>query len=613
MCGIVGVLRPSEPVLSALVEGLRVLEYRGYDSVGVGVLMDGGVVIEKRAGRIEELEKALRSGALDDVRAGIGHSRWATHGPPTDANAHPHTDAAGRLALVHNGIIENYLELREELIGAGVEFRSETDTEVLAHLVGRELEAGHDLAESMRRALGRVHGYYATAVLTQGEQPQLVCAREGPPLCVAVTDDAAFLASDVLAILPFTRDICFIEDGDIATLSPGELRITDREGNPVERPIKHIEWDSEEADRGGYAHYMLKEIHEQPDVIARTMQGKLDAEAGDVRLEGEAFSDEALRAIDRLQVVACGTALHAGYVAEYLIEGLARIPVDVDFASEFRYRNPVLTPNPMVLGISQSGETADTLAALRLAIARGAEPICLCNSIGSTMMRESKAAILLEAGPEIGVASTKAFVAMLVAANMLALRIGRARGTISRTEGQAHIASLQGLRAALEHMLAPEQVDRIRRIAEEHAHAKGFLFLGRGINFPVALEGALKLKEISYVHAEGYPAGEMKHGPIALIEPGMTTVVLASKGDLADKVRSNAEQVRARGGHVIVIGSAPECLAVADEAVDVPDISPWLAPILNVVPLQLFSYFVALERGCDIDKPRNLAKSVTVE
>ena len=613
MCGIVGVLRPNEPVLSALVEGLRVLEYRGYDSVGVGVLQDGALVVRKRAGRIEELESALADGALDDVRAGIGHSRWATHGPPTDANAHPHVDASERIALVHNGIIENYLELREELTGAGVEFRSDTDTEVLAHLVGRELDAGHALDEGVRRALRRLHGYYATAVLRNAAEPELVCARQGPPLCVAVTDDAAYLASDVRAILPHTREVCFLEDGDVATLAPGRLEITDREGNPVERPTRHIEWDSEEADLGGYPHYMLKEIHEQPDVVARTMQGKLDLERGDVRLEGEVFGDAALQAIDRVQVVACGTALHAGYVAGYLIEGLARVPVDVDFASEFRYRDPVLTGNPMVLGISQSGETADTLAALRLAIARGAEPVSLCNSIGSTMVRESRAAVLLEAGPEIGVASTKAFVAMLVAATLLAVRIGRARGTLSEEDGRAVLADLGRLRAALEHMLAPDSVARIRRIAEEHANAKGFLFLGRGINYPVALEGALKLKEISYVHAEGYPAGEMKHGPIALIEPGMTTVVLATKDDLADKIRSNAEQVRARGGHVIVVGSAPECLAVADEALDVPDISRWLSPILNVIPLQLFSYHVALARGCDIDKPRNLAKSVTVE
>ncbi len=613
MCGIVGVLRPNEPVLGALVEGLRVLEYRGYDSVGLGVLVGDDLVISKRAGRIDDLEKILADGSLQDVRAGIGHSRWATHGPPTDINAHPHRDAAGRIALVHNGIIENYLELRSELTGAGDEFLSETDTEVLAHLVGREVEAGYALEEALRRALDRVHGYYATAVLMNSDSPEIVCAREGPPLCVAVTEGGAYLGSDVLALLPHTRDVCFLEDGDVAILSPGKMRITDRAGNPVDRPIRHIEWDSEEADLGGYAHFMLKEIHEQPDVVARTMQGKLDAEAGDVRLEGEVFSDEALRAIDRVQIVACGTALHAGHVAKYLIEGLARIPVDVDFASEFRYRDPALSPNPMVLGISQSGETADTLAALRLAISRGAEPICLCNSIGSTMMRESEASIQLEAGPEIGVASTKAFVAMVVASMLLAIRLGRARGTLSVEDGRACIADLKSLRAALEHMLARSQVQRIQRIAEEHANAKGFIFLGRGINYPIALEGALKLKEISYVHAEGYPAGAMKHGPIALIEPGMTTVALASKGDLADKVRSNIEQVRARGGHVIVIGSAPECLAVADEAVDVPHISRWMSPILNVVPLQLFSYHIALARGCDIDKPRNLAKSVTVE
>jgi len=617
MCGIVGAFRHEGSVLESLVEGLRVLEYRGYDSVGIGAIQNGEVVVRRKAGRIEELERLLTDGRLDDVSVGIGHSRWATHGPPTDENAHPHSDESGNLIVVHNGIIENHQELREELGAQGVVFRSQTDTEVLAHLIARSLGEAGNLAEAVRAALARVKGYYAIAVLAQdaGGQPgpQMVCAREGPPLCLGVTDEGAYLASDALAILPHTRQIAFLQDGDVAALEPGRVVVHGRDGAVVEREPTEIEWDAQASDKGGFAHFMLKEIHEQPDVVARCTFGRLDEEAGDVHLDGALFEDEALKNLSRVQILACGTALHAGLVGRYQLEGLAGIPVDVDYASEFRYREPVVIPATLARGISQSGETADTLAALRVARELGCEQAAICNSIGSSMVRESNGSILIEAGPEIGVASTKAFVAMVTASYLFALRMGRARGSLGAADVREHIAQLRELRPNLEHLLARKSVERLREVAERFASSKGFLFLGRGINFPIALEGALKLKEISYMHAEGYAAGEMKHGPIAMIEPDMTTVVVVNQDHVADKVRSNIEQVRARSGPVICVGSDPQSLELADVAFEVPDNGPWLSPILNSIPLQLFAYYVASAKGCDIDKPRNLAKSVTVE
>jgi glucosamine--fructose-6-phosphate aminotransferase (isomerizing) len=614
MCGIVGAYLSSGPCLAALLRGLRTLEYRGYDSVGVGVVLGSEIAVRRKAGRIEELERLLADGALEHVSVGIGHSRWATHGPPTDENAHPHRDWRGRIALVHNGIIENYQDLRAGLAERRIPLRSQTDTEVLAHWIGIELEsAGGDLGEAVRRALRRVHGYYAIAVLSGGTHPQLVASREGPPLCLAVTPTAAWLASDPLALIEHERDIVFLEDGDVAELAPGKLVVRRTDGASVARAAVHVAWNAESAERGGFAHFMLKEIHEQPDVVARGLFGRVDAERGDVCLPGEFFADESLRSVARVQISACGTALHAGLVARYLIEGLAGVPVDVDYASEFRYRQPVLAPGTLALGISQSGETADTLAALRLARALGCRQLALCNAVGSTMVRESEATLLLEAGPEIGVASTKAFLAMLVASVLFAVRLGRARGSLERAAARALLEELGRVRVGLEHLLSREVVDGVRALAERSQDARGFLFLGRGINYPIALEGALKLKEISYKHAEGYPAGEMKHGPIAMIDRDMTTVVIAARDAVASKVRANIEQIRARGGTVICVGDDEESLAAADERVPVPGLSPWLSPLANVVPLQLFAYHVALARGCDIDKPRNLAKSVTVE
>jgi len=612
MCGIVGAILKEGQVLRGIVEGLRVLEYRGYDSAGVAVATSDGLSVAKKAGRLEGLEGVLVERAFPDARAGIGHTRWATHGPPTDENAHPHTDAAEQVAVVHNGIIENYLDLRAELAARGVELRSDTDTEVLTQLIGLELE-GSTLAEAVSRALGRVRGYYAIAVLRGGEQPEVVCARQGPPLLVGLAREGTWLGSDVLAVIPHTREVVYLEDGDVAELSPEGVVVRDAAGRELERPSQRVEGEADPVGKGPWPHYMLKEIHEQPDVVARTAFHRIDEASGDARFDEPGWDDAELTGIERVQGIACGTALHAAQVARHLVEGLARVPVDLDFASEFRYREPLVGPGTLALAISQSGETADTLAALRLAKELGARAACICNVAGSTMVRESDASLLTQAGPEIGVASTKAFVAQLVAAYLLAVRLGRARGTLDAERGRELVGDLRGLRAQLERLLAPEFCARVLEVAKRHQAVKGFLFLGRGLNYPIALEGALKLKEISYMHAEGYAAGEMKHGPIAMIEPWMSTVVITGHGRVAEKVRSNIEQVRARGGPVIAVGSDPGSLALADEALEVPDCGEWLSPILNVVPLQLLSYEIARLRGCDIDKPRNLAKSVTVE
>jgi glutamine---fructose-6-phosphate transaminase (isomerizing) len=612
MCGIVGAILKEGAVLRGMIEGLRVLEYRGYDSSGVAIAGPDGLMIEKRAGRLEELENVLTATNFPDGLAGIGHTRWATHGPPTDNNAHPHTDGDRTLAVVHNGIIENYLELREELIAQGSVFGSDTDTEVLTHLIAREAREG-SLSDAVIRALGRVRGHYAIAVLKPGDKPEVVCARHGPPLCIGLSKEGAWLGSDILALVPHTRDIVYLEDGDVAELKVDSIVVRDLDGKVIERASQRVDWDAEQVGKGSYPHFMIKEIHEQPDVLAQTAFHRIDQENGDVAFEEDGWTDADLKDIQRIQIVACGTALHAGYTTRHLIEGLARLPVDLDFASEFRYRDPILVEGTLALGISQSGETADSLAALRRARELGARTACICNVAGSTMVRECDASLMTHAGPEIGVASTKAFVAQLVAAYLLAIRIGRARGELDEARGRELLQDLRLLRPKMESMLSKASLERMLEIAGKHQGVKGFLFLGRGINYPIALEGALKLKEISYMHAEGYAAGEMKHGPIALVEAWMTTVVITGHGLMAEKVRSNIEQIRARGGPVIAVGSDRESLDLADEAIEVPDCNEWLSPILNVIPLQLLSYEVARLRGCDIDKPRNLAKSVTVE
>ena len=622
MCGIVGAWIAKagmEDISSVLVEGLRTLEYRGYDSSGIGVISRGagGIKIRRKQGRLENLELALEDGELGDAICGIGHTRWATHGEPSDGNAHPHTDGSGHLALVHNGIIENYLELRRALQMEGVEFHSETDTEVLAHLVGQRYAASGNLFSALRGALEVVEGYFAVAVVgDRGGRPELCCARLGPPLLLSPLDQGVMLASDVLAVLPHSRKVIYLNDGDIASISPDLVRIESQEGPagvPVERPVVAIDWDAEAASKSGYPHFMLKEIFEQAEVLGRAIHDRLLPTIGDVTFEGEGWENPDLAGIGRVQILACGTALHAGIVARYMIEGLARIPVEVDFASEYRYCEPVVSPGTLALGISQSGETADTLAAMRLARQLGAQTMAICNVRGSTLVRDCQKSILTHAGPEIGVASTKAFSAQVVTAFLFALRLGRARGVIDADRGRELIDELRRLRPKLESLLTAEYSARLRTIAERHAGAHGFLFLGRGVNYPIALEGALKLKEISYVHAEGYAAGEMKHGPIALIEPALSTLVINTEGRVAEKVRSNIEQIKARKGPVIALGSDEESWDLADDHVPVPRTSEWLSPLLNVIPLQLFAYHFADLKGCDIDKPRNLAKSVTVE
>ncbi len=614
MCGIIGAIRSDGGVLNALIEGLRVVEYRGYDSAGVAVIDGGQILVRKKQGRLENLEATLVDGALEQAPVGIGHTRWATHGEPSDRNSHPHQGAAGRVAIVHNGIFENYLELREQLTAQGIQFVSDTDSEVMAQLIDLELQEGISLEEAVRRSLRRVEGYYALGAIAQGpDGAELVCARKGPPLLVASTPDAAYLASDVLGVIPHTDQVVYLEDGDVAILKPGSIQVTDFEGKAVEREVAKVDWTPGDTGLGGWPHYMLKEIHEQPDVLARTALDRSDVDKGDVNIEGGQFSDEYLQGVNRVQVLACGTALHAGMIAKYLIEGLARVPVDVDYASEFRYRGPILTPGTMALAISQSGETADTLGAARLAKELGATVAAICNVTGSTQMREADQVLLTHAGPEIGVASTKAFTAQVAAAVLLAVRMGRANGNLSVDKARELLAGLRDLRTKMEHLLSEPVREHIRALAKVHARAKGFFFLGRGVNFPVALEGALKLKEISYMHAEGYAAGEMKHGPIALIDPGMTIVSINAPGEVADKVRSNIEQVKSRGGVALSVGSHEGSHKIAGQCIEVPGTIEWLSPILNTIPLQLFSYYIADLRGCDIDKPRNLAKSVTVE
>jgi glucosamine--fructose-6-phosphate aminotransferase (isomerizing) len=618
MCGIVGASVASGDVVPGLVKGLSVLEYRGYDSAGIAAVVDGDLRVRKRRGRLSNLEEALEDGALDGGSAGIGHTRWATHGVPSDVNSHPHTGASGRVAIVHNGIIENYALLKRELLVRGESFLSETDTEVLARLIDQTwAEEGTDRAALMRatqRALAKVSGYYAIAVLASTDDGTcLLAMRQGPPLVVGITEEGCFLSSDVLGLIPHTRQVVYLEDGDLAQLEPGRLTVTGAAGEAVERPVRELEWDPSDSGKGGYPHFMLKEIHEQPEVIERTCMDRIDLAAGDVRFEGGAFDDAFCSSIERIQILGCGTALHAGQIARYLIEGLAGLPVEFDFASEFRYRSPRVAPGTVALAITQSGETADTLGATRLASDLGARVASICNVAGSSQVRESEATILTHAGPEIGVASTKAFTAQLTAAVLLAVRIARSRGTMSADEGRALLTELAELRPKVESLLTAESIARTRDAARTHAGARGFLFLGRGVNFPVALEGALKLKEIAYVHAEGYAAGEMKHGPIALIDPGLAVLVINAEGQVAQKTRSNIEQVKARGGVTVSVGSDGASHAIADSFVPVPRSSEWLSPILNTIPLQLISYHIAEIHGCDIDKPRNLAKSVTVE
>ncbi|RMF73559.1 MAG: glutamine--fructose-6-phosphate transaminase (isomerizing) [Acidobacteria bacterium] len=614
MCGIVGYVG-REQAAPILVEGLKRLEYRGYDSAGIA-LVDGDVLVVRRApGKLRDLERVLESDPPPRSRQGIGHTRWATHGRPTEENAHPHRDASGRVVLVHNGIIENYLELKGELRQAGHEFSSETDSEVIAHLVARELAATGDLPAAVRRAASRLVGNYAICVMDAQTPDLIVGARSGAPLIVGLGEGENFLASDLTAILPHTRRVLFLADGQVAVVTPERVEVSDLAGNPVALEEKTIAWDPIAAEKGGYRHFMLKEIFEQPRAVHETLAGRISLDRGEVMFAEDEFplTDEDLARIERVALVSCGTSWHASLVGKFLIEALARVPAEVDYASEFRYRDPLIDGRVLMTVVTQSGETADTLAALREAMRRGARSVAICNVMGSSATRDAEGTILTHCGPEIGVASTKAFTAQLVALYLMALRIGAARGVLSPDDVREHLTALAQVPGRIERALEGEPAVAV--LAREYKDATDFLYLGRGINYPIALEGALKLKEISYIHAEGYPAGEMKHGPIALIDETLPVVALAPADGVFEKMLSNIEEVRARGGRLIVVttDNAPDLSDKVDHTLRVPPASAFVQPIVNVVPLQLLAYHIALLRGCDVDQPRNLAKSVTVE
>jgi glucosamine--fructose-6-phosphate aminotransferase (isomerizing) len=608
MCGIVGYVGPR--VAAPLVlEALYRLEYRGYDSAGLATVNGHGLVVEKAAGRIGVLEKRL-GGNLPSGNIAIAHTRWATHGAPTDLNAHPHTDCGGTIALAHNGIIENAGVLRTRLEERGHRFRSETDTEVVAHLIEDLYE--DSLADAVMAALRSIEGTYGLAVVSSRDPGTLVAARMGSPLLLGVGDGENFVASDAAALVEHTRSVIYLDDGEVAVLRANDYHIFDRDTIRVEKKVRTIDWDLGAVERGGYPHFMLKEIMEQPASVNNTLRGRLLSEDGTARLNGLNMSDDELLEIDRVVFTACGTSWHAALIGEYLLEEHARIACEVEYASEFRYRNPILDENTLVVGISQSGETADTLAALREARQRGAHTLAIVNVVGSTVAREVHGGIYVHAGPEIGVASTKAFTSQVTALALFTLRMARLRH-LSVLRGREIVHALERLPLQVEQVLA--NAPAVEDIATRFARTSNALYLGRGYNFPVALEGALKLKEISYVHAEGYPAAEMKHGPIALIDEMMPVIVVAPQDGTYAKIVSNVQEVKARGGRVIAVVTEgdEEITRLADHVFPIPATIDALTPVLSVLPLQLLAYYIAVRRGCDVDKPRNLAKSVTVE
>ncbi len=610
MCGIVGYVG-NRACLPILVEGIKRLEYRGYDSAGVAVQEGGALRIVKAAGKIRELERRLVSGPPSGT-AGIAHTRWATHGEPNDTNAHPHCDSNGHLALVHNGIIENYSAIKAALETEGHRFRTQTDTEVLAHLIEKYLKRGLDLERSVGEALRQVEGTYGIAVMYDGEPGTIVGARKGSPLVVGIADGEYFLASDVAPIVEHTRQVVYLDDGEMAVLSPDGFHTATIGHVRVDKAVHEVDWDLAQIEKGGYDHFMLKEICEQPESVRNSLRGHLDLQEGLARLGGLNMTPEQMLAIQRIIILGCGTSWHAGLIGEYMIEEHARIPVEVEYASEFRYRNPIIDPGTLVLVISQSGETADTLAAMREAQRKGATALGVVNVVGSTIARESDGGVYLHAGPEIGVASTKAFTSQVTVLALITLALGRQR-EMSREAGILLARELDSIPNKIDQIL--QRRDRVSEIARAFGHHNNFIYLGRGYNFPVALEGALKLKEISYIHAEGYPAAEMKHGPIALIDENMPVVFISTRDSAYEKVMSNMAEVRARKGRILAIATEgdEEVAARADHVIYVPQTLPMLQPILSVIPLQLLAYDVAVQRGCDVDQPRNLAKSVTVE
>ena len=614
MCGIIGYIG-EKPVVPVLIEGLRRLEYRGYDSAGVALVREGTVELRRSAGKLDRLVEALDNDPVDGDY-GLGHTRWATHGRPTEENAHPHRDCSGRIVVVHNGIVENYLELKHALEAEGHRFATETDTEVIAHLVECEWR-GDGLEAAVRRALTRVRGLFALVLLATDDPQKLVAVRHGPPILVVEGDGGCLVASDVPAVLSHNRDVVFLGNREMAVITPGGATYTDFTGAPVAATTQHINWDPVMAQKAGYRHFMLKEIFEQPWAARETVLGRTSLESGQVFLGELDIPLDRLRAVTRVVILACGTSWHAALVGKFLIERLAAVPVEVDYGSEYRYRDPIVTPTTLTVVITQSGETADTLAALREARDRGAATIAICNVVGSMATREADFTVYTHAGPEIGVASTKAFTSQLVALHLLALYLAQIRGTLRPEAARRHLEDLDHLPRWLEQTLQCE--DAVKSVAQRFHQHRSFLYLGRGINYPIALEGALKLKEISYIHAEGYPAGEMKHGPIALVDEQMPVVTLLPDGSVFEKMASNLQQVKARGGSIIAVADdrqrGLESLIDAnqDALVTIPATPPLITPIVMVLPLQLLAYHIAVRRGCDVDQPRNLAKSVTVE
>jgi len=613
MCGIVGYIGP-KPVVPVLLDGLRKLEYRGYDSAGVAVVQDGAIEVRRSAGKLMNLEHAIQGKPLAGLY-GLGHTRWATHGRPTEENAHPHRDGSGRIVVVHNGIIENYLEIKRELIAEGHKFESETDTEVVAHLVQKEWRKD-GLENAVLRAMQRVRGLFALVLLSADDPEKLVTVRNGPPIVVGIGDGEYFVASDVPAILSHTRNMVFLDDREMAVLTAAGVSFSTLDGEPVSRKPTRVAWDPISAEKAGYKHFMLKEIFEQPAAVRETVLGRASLDTGQVHLNEMAISDADLRVIDKVTLLACGTSWHAALVGKFMIEELARVPVEVDYGSEYRYRDPIINSRTLAVAITQSGETADTLAALREAKGKGARSLSICNVVGSMATREAEGTIYTHAGPEIGVASTKAFTTQLVALYLFALKLSEVRNTLTQDERREHITALMGLPQILEETL--KSAMEVETIAARFHDRSDFLYLGRCINYPIALEGALKLKEISYIHAEGYPAGEMKHGPIALIDEELPVVALATHDHVFEKMQGNIQEAKARGGSIIAITTKgdtvlKDLLGDNDRMVAVPAAHRLLMPVVISLPLQLLSYYIAVRRGCDVDQPRNLAKSVTVE
>ncbi|HEX7286630.1 MAG TPA: glutamine--fructose-6-phosphate transaminase (isomerizing) [Candidatus Angelobacter sp.] len=625
MCGIVGYVGKKR-VVPVIIDGLKRLEYRGYDSAGIAVAGNGAgeLQVRRAEGKLRNLEEVIRLKPLEGTY-GIGHTRWATHGRPTEENAHPHRDCSGKIVVVHNGIIENYLSLKKKLIEEGHKFVTETDTEVIAHLVEKAFLAksnGHrpSLEEAVRKTVKQLTGVFALAVISEEEPNKIVAARNGPPAVIGLGNNEYFVASDVPAILYHTRDLFFLHDGDLAVVTPSGVQVTDFDGKPMVREVQHVTWDPIMAEKGGFKHFMLKEIYEQPRAVRETALGRVSQDSGEVFLDEMEITADEFRKMQKLHIAACGTSWHAALAGKFMIERLARVPVEVDYGSEWRYRDPIISQRDITLLITQSGETADTIAAQREARQKGSKTLAICNVVGSMIAREASGTVYTHAGPEIGVASTKAFTAQLTALFLLALHLAEVRGTISKDEGRRLIDELLKIPGKLETVLGRDE--EVEHLARQYSKVQDFLFLGRGIHYPMALEGALKLKEISYIHAEGYPAGEMKHGPNALIDENLPVVVIATKDSndpnsilRYEKTVSNIKEVKAREGQVIAVATEgdDEIKEAVDHVLFVPPAPELLLPILEVVPLQLLAYHIAVRRGCDVDQPRNLAKSVTVE